>query len=69
MFPINFSLPHRRALRRTIPSYAKKNVLGINITIPHKQDVVEYLDGVGRYRPTDRGGKYGHQQTWKIHRQ
>lgn len=33
-------------LRQTILHMRKKNVAGINITVPHKQAVIEYLDGL-----------------------
>lgn len=33
-------------LRQTILHMRKKNVGGVNITIPHKQNVIEYLDSV-----------------------
>ncbi len=33
-------------LRQTMQHMRKKNVAGINITIPHKQNVIEYLDSV-----------------------
>ncbi len=33
-------------LRQTMLHMRKKNVVGLNITIPHKQSVMEYLDGV-----------------------
>jgi shikimate dehydrogenase len=33
-------------LRQTMLHMRKKNALGLNITIPHKQSISEYLDGV-----------------------
>ena len=33
-------------LRQTMLHMRKKNVAGVNITIPHKQAVIEYLDGM-----------------------
>lgn len=33
-------------LRQTMLHMRKKNTLGVNITVPHKQSVIEYLDGV-----------------------
>lgn len=33
-------------LRQTILHMRKKNVAGVNITIPHKQNVIEFLDSV-----------------------
>jgi shikimate dehydrogenase len=32
-------------LRQTILHMRKKNALGVNVTVPHKQAVMEYLDG------------------------
>lgn len=40
-----FTTPPAR-LRQTILHMRKKNVVGVNITIPHKQAVMEYLDRV-----------------------
>ena len=40
-----FTTPAPR-LRQTILHMRKKEVVGINITIPHKQAVIEYLDSV-----------------------
>lgn len=40
-----FTTPLPR-LRQTILHMRKKNVAGVNITIPHKQSVMEYLDQV-----------------------
>jgi shikimate dehydrogenase len=33
-------------LRQTMLHMRKKHVVGVNITVPHKQNVAEYLDGV-----------------------
>src|ERR1700743_429954 len=33
-------------LRQTMLHMRKKNVAGVNITIPHKQNVIEYLDSI-----------------------
>jgi shikimate dehydrogenase len=40
-----FTTPLPR-LRQTMLHMRKKNVAGLNITVPHKQAVMEYLDGV-----------------------
>lgn len=40
-----FTTPPAR-LRQTILHMRKKGVVGVNITVPHKQNVVEYLDGL-----------------------
>lgn len=40
-----FTTPPPR-LRQTILHMRKKNVTGFNITVPHKQAVIEYLDGL-----------------------
>ena len=40
-----FTTPPNR-LRQTMLHMRKKNVAGVNITIPHKQNVIEYLDDV-----------------------
>ena len=40
-----FTTPPSR-LRQTMLHMRKKNVLGVNITVPHKQAVMEYLDAV-----------------------
>lgn len=40
-----FTTPPPR-LRQTMLHMRKKNILGVNITIPHKQTVMEYLDGI-----------------------
>jgi shikimate dehydrogenase len=33
-------------LRQTILHMRKKNVVGVNITVPHKQNVIQYLDSI-----------------------
>lgn len=40
-----FTTPPPR-LRQTMLHMRKKNVAGVNITVPHKQAVIQYLDGV-----------------------
>ena len=43
-----FTTPPAR-LRQTMLHMRKKNTLGVNITVPHKQNVIEYLDSVDEY--------------------
>ncbi len=40
-----FTTAHSR-LRQTMLHMRKKNIAGVNITVPHKQAVMEYLDGM-----------------------